>query len=126
MFVCVNPSTATASANDPTTQKCIKIAKALNFGGVFIANLFAYRSPYPNAMRRAPAPVGPSNDRLLKRLARTNATVVAAWGVNGAFRGRDRFVQGLFSQLFCLGRTRYRCPRHPLYVFGSFALQPYP
>ena len=126
VFICVNPSKATATVTDPTTRKCTDIARNLGFGGIIIANLFAYRSPYPRAMRRAPAPAGPRNDRLLRRLAQTEATIVAAWGTNGAFRGRDKFVQSLFPKLFCLGRTLYGFPRHPLSVFGSYVLHPYP
>lgn len=126
VFVCLNPSRATSAVTDPTTRKCIEIASALGFGSILIANLFAVRSPYPGDMKKAAFPIGARNDRFLRLLARSGATVVAAWGTNGDFRRRATQVTAYFPRLVCLGRTKYKFPRHPLSVRSPFALHLYP
>lgn len=51
------------------------------------------------------------------------------WGNGGRWRGRDRQVLQLLSRLpvrlLCLGHTASGQPRHPLYVPGSRALEPF-
>lgn len=126
VFICLNPSTATSATTDATTRKCIAIATHLGFGSIVIANLFALRSPYPKVMKQVPLPIGPRNDNLLRRLSRSGAVIVAAWGTQGGFRGRDKSVRAMFPEMHCLGRTLYGFPRHPLSVFGTYALSPYP
>ena len=126
VFICLNPSTATAAITDATTRKCIDIATAKGFGSILIANLFSFRSTCPSTMKKSVPLTHLRNDRFLKRLARTNATVVAAWGTHGGFRGRAGHVTSCFPQLVCLGRTKYLFPRHPLYVPQPYTFHPYP
>ena len=47
MFIMLNPSTADATADDPTIRRCIGFARAWGYGGVRVGNLFAWRTPYP-------------------------------------------------------------------------------
>ena len=51
LFIGLNPSTADETKNDPTIRRCINFAKDWGYGGVMIANLFAfcllYTSPRP-------------------------------------------------------------------------------
>ena len=49
MFVCLNPSKATSSVTDATTQRCERIATTLGFGSILIANLFAVLVDLSNA-----------------------------------------------------------------------------
>jgi hypothetical protein len=126
VFLCLNPSTATSIVTDATTKKCIDIASTLGFGSIMIANLFAARSPYPSHMKKSLSPIGPRNNRLLVRLARSGAKIVAAWGTHGGFRGRAAYVTAMFPSLSCLGRTKYGFPRHPLSVRKPYGLYPYP
>ena len=54
--------------------------------------------------------------------------VVAAWGADGAFRGRGERVAARLTRvapLFCLGQTQTGHPRHPLYLPKTAALQLY-
>src|ERR1019366_833740 len=68
LFVMLNPSTADAIVDDPTIRRCMGFARTWGFGELEVCNLFAYRSPCPSALLRAADPVGPSNDRALRRL----------------------------------------------------------
>jgi hypothetical protein len=116
LFVMLNPSTADARRDDPTIRRCIDFARRWGFGSLAVGNLFAYRTPFPHALRRAEAPVGPRNDRWLRRLAAQSARVVAAWGDDGAWLDRDRAVRRLLPGLHALGFTKAGRPRHPLYL----------
>jgi len=50
MFIGLNPSTADETSDDPTLTRCINYAKYWGFGGVCMANLFAFRATKPSAM----------------------------------------------------------------------------
>lgn len=116
MFVGLNPSTADEIHDDPTIRRCIAFAKEWGFGGLCMANLFAFRSTNPHHMLAQEEPVGPANDLALLDLAREAGVVVAAWGVHGAHRGRDQTVRFLLPQLHVLRLTKDGHPGHPLYL----------
>lgn len=117
LFVGLNPSTADGATDDPTVRRCRDFARRWGYGALCLANLFAYRATDPAALKVAASPVGRGNDRWLARLTAEAGVVVAAWGVHGAFMGRDRAVTAfLGGRLTCLGVTKDGHPRHPLYV----------
>lgn len=87
LFICLNPSTADHRVNDRTVSRCIRFAHDWGFGQLIVANLFAFRTPYPRLLWRARDPVGPHNDRWLQRLIAESRTTVAAWGTHGARLG---------------------------------------
>jgi hypothetical protein len=115
-FIGLNPSTADETHDDPTIRRCVGFAKRWGYSGLVMVNLFAFRATDPNDMRAAMDPIGPLNDRHLETVYWEAAMVVAAWGVNGAYRGRDREVSRLMGTMLALGLTRNGQPRHPLYV----------
>jgi hypothetical protein len=120
----LNPSTADAALDDPTIRRCMGFASDHGFGGIRVVNLFALRSTDPSELRSQPEPVGPENDTWLARTfgeaAQDDLPVIAAWGVHGVFRGRDRQVIALGrrmgARLACLGTSKAGHPRHPLYI----------
>lgn len=92
-----------------------------------MANLFAFRATDPEDMMIALDPIGPENDFWLRDLSNQTMIVIAAWGVRGAFRGRDNYVVNrilCMTDLMCLKHTKDGHPWHPLYVAG--ATQPIP
>jgi len=119
MFVGLNPSTADEVNDDPTVRRCIGYAKRWGFGGLCMTNIFAYRATDPAVMKAQRDPVGRGNDRALVRMATQAGIVVAAWGVHGTHLERERRVLSLLPELHCLGLTKDRHPRHPLYVRGD-------
>lgn len=123
-FVMLNPSTADALVDDPTIRRCRSFAAAHGFGGIVVANLFAFRATNPKALGGAVDPVGPDNDDHLRQLS--HIVVCAAWGAYKA-DARVEEVKALVGTkaLFSLGETASGAPRHPLYVAGSTRLQPW-
>lgn len=124
LFVMLNPSTADASQDDPTIRRCTAFARQWGYGGLIVANLFAWRSPYPALLRGTKDPIGPSNDHWLKKLVNQSSAVVGAWGNHGNYLQRGQAVAAMIPDLLCLGITKQGQPRHPLYVPG--ATQPTP
>jgi hypothetical protein len=44
LFIMMNPSTADATKDDPIIRRVISFAKSWGYGGVYVGNLFAFRS----------------------------------------------------------------------------------
>ena len=115
VFVGLNPSTADKTTDDPTLRRCINYARDWGYGGVCMANLFAYRATDPANMKAALDPVGPRNNHWLKRLGAEAGLVVAAWGNDGSYLGRSQQVLGLLPNPHCLKINKSGEPAHPLY-----------
>jgi hypothetical protein len=126
LFIGLNPSTADHRINDRTVARCIRFAQDWGFGQLIVANLFAFRTPYPRTLWRARDPIGPRNDRWLRRLIAESDTTVAAWGTHGARFERDRAVLPLLRQPKCLAVSKGGHPKHPLYIRATTRLRELP
>ena len=116
LLVGLNPSTADETRDDPTIRRCLGFARSWGYGRLIVANLFAFRATHPRELRRAADPVGPDNDTWLLRYAARAERIVAAWGNDGCYQGRDRAVRALLPDLYCIRRNRSGQPAHPLYL----------
>lgn len=140
-FVMLNPSTADATQDDPTIRKCMGFAKRWGYGGIVVANAFAYRATDPRELRRVVDPFGPENAEALMGLGRPLllGRIVVAWGTNCRWgRGRRR-VKGdrrallhlqvghsvRRKKIFALRVTKGGYPEHPLYIPYDVELVPY-
>lgn len=128
VFIMLNPSMADASRDDPTIRRCIRFAADWDYGGIVVANLYAYRATKPADLWQTDDPVGPENDDWLLNYLADGALVVAAWGGNA----KPKRVNALWRmslvagrELHCLGTTKDGAPRHPLYVRGGTKPQPW-
>ena len=124
LFIGLNPSTATADSDDATVRKCVALARTWGFSGMTMANLFAVRSRYPQALSTHQDPVGPENDRFLLPAIEQAHTVVAMWGNHGLksygqSTRRDQYILSLRDDWQCIGITKQGAPRHPLYAASS-------
>ncbi len=116
-FIMLNPSTADAEKDDPTIRRCIGFAKHWEFDSLTILNLFALRSTDKRALLNHRDPVGrPRADDDI-RMAEDSAAVVAAWGDFVPYF-RDLEVLRLLGKMpiLCLGTTKNKRPKHPLYL----------
>lgn len=123
LFLMLNPSTADEVDNDPTIERCERRARAMGFGGLYVANLFAWRSTDPRALALADDPVGPANDKAIVKAAKKAGKVICGWGNDGTLRGRDATVLALLRKAkvepHALAINKDGSPRHPLYVAYS-------
>lgn len=134
VVVGLNPSTAAASHDDPTTRCCVRMARSHGCGGLWLVNAYAWRSRDPTQLRRVDDPVGPECDTHLERVvaevSSRGGTILLAWGARvpagRASRLYDAVVAASADRVpVCLGLTRSGEPRHPLYVAAGTAWTPY-
>ncbi len=127
--IMLNPSKAGASHNDPTIIRLIKRAQGLDYGGLVVANLYAWISTDPRGLRDAPDPVGPDNEAHLRRVGACG-TVLLAWGAH-ADPERAAAVVALLRglapapHLVHLGLTTAGQPKHPLRIRYKQPLENY-
>jgi hypothetical protein len=115
-FICLNPSTADETKDDPTIRKCVKFAKAWGYQTMCVTNLFAYRATDPRQMKAANNPIGANNDFYLVRIARAADMVVAAWGAHGSYLARSQDVLKMLDYPVHFLRMGKHEPWHPLYL----------
>ncbi len=125
LFIMLNPSTADETLNDPTVRRCIVYARRWGFGGLRVANIFAFRATKPADMKSAVDPIGPDNDQWICRLHQESEITIAAWGKDGAFLNREEQVKVLLPNLYCLKLTNQGRPCHPLYLRGDLLPIPF-
>lgn len=120
-FIGLNPSDADAERNDPTVRRECGFTYRWGCRRYWKLNLHDYRTPSPAVLKRAAVPTWtPENDAAIARvLARTGVRiVVAAWGNDGPWQGRDERVEAIVHaaghRLVCLALTGAGHPRHTL------------
>lgn len=120
VFVMLNPSTADEIENDPTVERCERRARAMGFGGLRVANIFAMRSTNPKALYTSDDPVGPENDAAILESVDGAGVVVCAWGTHGNLHQRGEIVLALIRSTGAtpnyLKLNNDGTPKHPLYV----------
>lgn len=89
-------------------------ANDLGFGGMVMANLYAYKATQPKDLFKASDPVGPENDGYLYRLSNTGLTLVAGWGNHGHTAERVKFLNDWGLKALRINQSG--APAHPLYL----------
>ena len=128
LFICLNPSTADETVNDPTVRRCLGYTERWGYDRLLVGNAFAYRATDPKVMRAAADPVGSDNDVWLLAMVGEAQRVVCAWGANCAHQHREnRLIELLsgFDHLYALGLTAAGFPRHPLYMRANVEPVPF-
>lgn len=118
MFIGLNPSTATATMDDPTIRRVKRFAKDWGYGGVYMCNLFAFISPYPEDLKTCDNPVA-ANDWHLAVFASKCKDILFAWGNFPEATERAKIVSDVFPKALCLGINKNGTPKHPLYIAAN-------
>jgi hypothetical protein len=114
MFVGLNPSTADQDKDDPTIRRVKKFAHTFGYGGMYMMNLFAIVTPYPEMLKSCPDPLGSNNDWLYD-ISKLCKDVIFCWG---SFDVGDRAqeVIKMFPNALALKINNDGSPGHPLYL----------
>lgn len=129
VFCMLNPSTADATADDPTVRKCMRFAAMNHYGGIKVVNLFAWRATDPKELWIGGRDlVGPENAVTLFKTFLGN-DVVLAWGAHARrFAGHANQVRSLAllnaSRVFVLRKLDDGTPAHPLMLPYACKLTP--
>lgn len=136
LFIGLNPSTADAQHDDPTTNKLIHLAKSWNYGGVIIVNLYAYIDSHQKviwSLSTIEEKLGPDNRETIQALIQRDdiGMILAGWGDDAVtWRGgkieNDQYYQEIANlyhfitetcsrELYCLSYNNSGMPRNPAY-----------
>jgi hypothetical protein len=115
LFIGLNPSTADHERDDATTRVCKNYAARWGFDSMAIANLFSFRSTDPKGLLKSLDPIGPENDKWLKRAIKGADVVICCWTSLGRHLNREAQVLKLIKRPYCLTMLRDGSPGHPLY-----------
>lgn len=120
LIVMLNPSTADADKDDPTIRRCISFAKQWGYGGVYVGNLFAYRSASLKALLKARDPIGEDNEKHLKVMLKKTKETICAWGHGDIIDKIQRRIGHehlpLVGDLYAIDYNKDGVPKHPLYL----------
>ena len=116
MFLGLNPSTADEVKNDPTVTRCINYSKRWGYGGMYMMNIFSFRTTYPIELKKATNPIGDKNNFWIKKIYRNVDKCIGAWGNDGEFKNRSEDIFKLIPKLYCLKINSSGQPAHPLYL----------
>jgi hypothetical protein len=119
LFIMLNPSTADADIDDPTIRRVVNFSKSWGYGGVFVGNLYAFRSTDPKALRHTDDPLGPDNIQHIQSLIGLTERVIYAWGNE---KKEPEWLRDLVDTPYCIDISTKGIPKHPLYLKGE--LQP--
>ena len=115
LFIMLNPSTADAEKEDPTIRRCLRYAESWGYGGLWVGNLFSYRTAYPK-MLSGKDNLTQLNLEHLEQMSQCTSQTICAWG-NG--RGWPTYITDHFAELHYLDLSKNGTPKHPLYLKGS-------
>lgn len=132
MFIMLNPSTATEYKDDRTVKRCINFAHSWGYGGIYIANLFAYRATKPAdlwAAKKSGIDIcGPQNLAYIEEIMRHSDLIILAWGMHGYKAVKEiNEIQLLLGDKvpYCIEKTISSVPAHPLYLKSELTPIPY-
>jgi hypothetical protein len=115
LWVMHNPSTADGDQDDPTIRKIIKFTRRWNYGGLYVGNLFPYRSTNPKNLLHKPieeiAPI--ENFKHIQQMVEKCDLHILAYG--------NPVIEDVTPELFdkhwhYLKLTKFNNPYHPLYL----------
>jgi hypothetical protein len=119
LFLMLNPSIADADVDDPTIRRVVNFAKSWGYGGVFVGNLYAFRSTDPKGLRHTDNPIGEDNTQHIQSLLGLVEKVIYAWGNN---QREPVWLYDLVDSPYCIDVSKKGIPKHPLYLKSE--LQP--
>lgn len=123
MVIGLNPSRADESLDDPTIRRIRRLAASWGFGGIYMLNLFAWVSPFPEDLQECPDPVG-ANEGMFSKYYQMCEEVVFAWGAANTME-QEAVALTKFPTAKCIGKNKDGSPKHPLYAPKHVSLIPF-
>jgi len=118
LFIMLNPSTADAENDDNTIKRCIGFAKDWGYGGLWVGNLYSYRTAYPKELKGHDVFTSENLEHICDMKDQCDK-IICAWG-NG--RGMPDYIFDKLGDAYYLDLAKDGTPKHPLYLKKS--LQP--
>ena len=114
--ICLNPSVASEIKDDPTITRLQSRAYKAGYGGLLMANLYAYVSTNPKSLLSNSNSVGEFNDYYIKQMVKLSDRQLCGWGSFKPVSQRAPAVLTMLKEPYCLGINADCQPKHPLYI----------
>ena len=120
LWIMLNPSTADACDDDNTIRKIVKISKHNGYGGLYVGNVYAYRTKNPSELFKDQGInyAGAYNYLYIQaRLCNCESVVLACGRLvkHNDLKKLYNMIEIYEKQIFCLGYNKDGTPGHPLY-----------
>ena len=125
MAIGLNPSIASERKDDPTVTRLIARAYQSKYGGLFMANLYAFISTNPESLLNKDDAVGEFTDYYIKEMIRLSEIQLCGWGSFKPVIYRAPAVYKMLTNPVCLGINADGNPHHPLYIAYDVPMIPY-
>jgi len=125
LIIGLNPSKAGALNDDPTVTRGIVRAGRAGFGGLLMANLYAYVSTEPAVLLGDGDYVGELTDSYLNQMIAMSGRQLCGWGSFLPVGTRVLTVLAMIKEPYCLGINADGQPQHPLYISYSVQMRKY-
>lgn len=127
LFILLNPSTADSLENDKTIGKCVKYAKDWGYGGIYVSNIFAYKSVNSSDLLNVENPYGEDNDYYRLEMADKSSLIVCAWGNSDIIKKLKPNLDfsSIKKPLHVLDLSKDGTPKQPLYLKSNLKPQFY-
>lgn len=127
LWIMLNPSSASAAHDDPTIRRCMTFAGDWGYDGIYVVNLFPYRTPIPTDLLRVEIHDGIElqNLQYIRQYQDKSASIVCAWG-NGPILRKLQPNFTFFSPKYnyhFIKLSKFGVPMHPLYLPKKLQLQ---
>jgi hypothetical protein len=113
LFIMLNPSIADEFVEDPTIRRVVNYAKDWWYGGVYVGNLYAFRSTDPKGLKCIADPIGPENINHIQTLISLVDKVIYAWGNE---QKEPDWLKKIVETPYCIEISKKGIPKHPLYL----------
>jgi hypothetical protein len=123
LFIMLNPSTADDTKDDPTIRRIINFAEFWGYGGIYVGNLYAFRSTDPKALQNTDDPTGSENINTIKTLICKTEKVVYAWGNK---KKEPEWLRNIVADPHCIDISKKgNIPKHPGRLNKTLQLKKY-
>lgn len=120
LWIGMNPSTATATEDDPTIRREMSYTRRLGLARYIKVNIMDYRATNPkDLLVPGVTPCSEGNAECIRSAASKAAAIIVCHGrLPGALRvfSEQAMAQLIGKPLLCLGRNIDGSPKHPLYL----------
>lgn len=124
MFICLRPQNKDGK-REYVVDSLVQYCKEMNYGGFYLCNLFAYITERDHDLTTVKDPIGPDNDKWIKKIDRRTDLTIFAWGVNGKIQKRSQEVEKMFKIAWALDIDPKGYPKYPLFVPNNPKLKSY-
>lgn len=108
----LNPSRANHERNDTTINILTDTLRWHEYGGFYMANLYALITPHPKELFSVPDAIK-DNDKWIDLAAGQVRDIIFCWGAFKGIEYRAKKMKERFPKALCFGRSANGSPWHP-------------